>query len=141
LNFKKILFLLARWGSVIIWMVVIYTVSSYSYPYRVIPPDVSIPNETIGRVAHIFEYAILAVLTGRAILSGKNLSARDAINILLFSISYALFDEFHQNMVPERSFQFLDLGLDVVGTILGTGFITYYFSLTSRKQMNEGKLY
>jgi VanZ family protein len=140
LNFKKILFLLARWVPVILWMVVIYTVSSNSYPYRVIPSDVSIPIETIGRVAHIFEYAILAVLTGRAILLGKKLSPRDVINIFLFSISYAMFDEFHQNMVPERSFQFLDLGLDVVGTLLGTGFIAYYFSLTSRKQMNEGKI-
>ncbi len=119
----------------------IYTVSSNSYPYRVIPSDVSIPDETIGRVAHVFEYAILAILIGKAILSGRRLSARDAINIFLFSISYAMFDEFHQNMVPERSFQFLDLGLDVVGTLLGIGFFTCYFSLNSRKQMNEGKIY
>ena len=118
----------------------IYTVSSNSYPYRVIPPNVSISDETIGRVAHIFEYAILAILTGKAILSGKKLSPRHVINIFLFSISYALFDEFHQNMVPERSFQFLDLGLDVVGTLLGIGIITCYFSLNSRKQMNEGKI-
>ena len=137
----NILSFLLHWGPVILWMAVIYTVSSNSYPYRVISPDVSIPNETIGRVAHIFEYAILAVLTGRAILMGRKLSVRNAIKIFLFSISYAMFDEFHQNMVPERSFQSFDLGLDVVGSLLGIGFITCYFSMNSRKQMNEGKGY
>ncbi len=127
--------MLARWGPVILWMTMIYAVSSDSYPYRIIPSDVSIPDETIGRIAHIFEYTILAVLTGRAVIMRRRLSSRGIIKITLISISYGLFDELHQNLVPERSFQFLDLGLDIVGILLGIGIISYYLSLTSKKQM------
>ena len=132
MNHKKTMLTLTRWGPVILWMAVIYAVSSDSYPYRIIPPEVSITNETIGRIAHIIEYAILAVLTGRAVISGRTLTSGGIIKITLISSSYGLFDELHQNLVPERSFQFLDLGLDVVGILLGIGIIACYFSLISK---------
>jgi VanZ family protein len=102
-------------------MGVIYLVSSSSDPFAVIPDNASASDENIGRVAHILEYAILAVLTANAILKGRQLSRKDVINIFIFSISYALFDELHQNSIPDRSFQLLDLGLDAIGTLVGMG--------------------
>ena len=112
----------------------IFWVSSTSDPYQVVPDSVSVSDESIGRVAHVFEYSVLAILTSNAILSGREPTLSASIKTLLFSISYAMFDELHQSLVPERTFQFIDLGLDLVGILLGIGITVCIFPLFKRKK-------
>ena len=65
---------LFRWGPVLLWMVVIYSFSATSDPFQVVPPSVTVSDEIIGRVAHVLEFAVLAVLASRAILVGRAMS-------------------------------------------------------------------
>ena len=113
-------------------MGVIFWVSSSSDPYQVVPDNVSVSDDSIGRVAHIFEFTILTILTGNAFLSGRNLTVNAAIKTFTFSFSYAILDELHQSIVPDRTFQFMDLGLDLVGNLLGFSIIVFIFPLFRR---------
>jgi len=115
-------------------MSVIFWVSSSSDPYKVVPDSVSVSDESIGRVAHILEFSILAILTSNAIRSSKKLIVKTIIKTLLFSISYAIFDEIHQSIVPERTFQIIDLILDLVGILLGISITVFFFPLDRRKK-------
>ncbi len=116
---------LKRWGPAVLWMVVIYTFSASSDPFQVVPPNITIPDEIIGRIAHVFEFAILAILVGRAIMDGKDISWSSLTRIFLFSISYGLFDELHQSLIPGRAFQLSDLGLDVFGVLVGISLFAF----------------
>jgi VanZ family protein len=63
--------------------------------------------------AHLFEYAVLAILIHRAV---GDEGARWA---LLIGGLYAASDEFHQSFVPGRNAELLDLTVDLLGVILG----------------------
>lgn len=117
---------LNRWVPVILWMGGIYAISANSDPFRIVPQIVTVPNEIIGRLAHVFEFAVLAVLVGRAVLEGEDIRSRAATPIFLFSVSYGVFDELHQSWIPERAFQVFDLGLDILGIMIGLGLILLY---------------
>ena len=126
---------LYRWGPVIIWMGVIYTGSANPDPFLVVPVSVTVPHEKIGQVAHVLEYAVLAILFGRGILDGGKIDSKSAIQIVFFSFSHGLFDEIHQSWIPERAFQLFDLGLDVIGSMIGVGYCRW----CSRKESTKGK--
>lgn len=116
---------LNRWGPVILWMVIIYTFSANNDPFQVVPQAVNIPDEIIGRIAHVFEFAVLTILVGRAFLVGTNISSSSAALIFLFSLSYGILDELHQSLIPERAFQLLDLRFDILGILIGLSLLTY----------------
>ena len=116
---------LKRWGPAVLWMVVIYYFSASSEPFQVVPQNITIPDEIIWRIAHFFEFAILAILVGRAIMDGKDISWSSLNRIFLFSISYGVFDELHQSLIPGRAFQLLDLGLDVFGVLVGISLFAF----------------
>ena len=63
---------LNRWGPAILWMVVIYTYSASGDPFQVVPQNITVPDEIIGRIAHIFEFTVLSILIGRAIFEDNN---------------------------------------------------------------------
>ena len=126
----------SRWGPVIAWMGIIYLVSSISNPYAVVPGFLQIPDEILGRFSHVFEYAVLALLVVRAIALRECLISRNKIIAvsLIVSLSYSLFDEFHQSFVPGRTFQLLDLGLDLLGVIFGLTIGSYIYLIQSKSQ-------
>ncbi len=96
-----------RWGPVLVWMAVIFAFSA-------MPADVSsqLSDNTVTRkLAHLTEYAILGLLSGRAV--GRPWAA------LAAGVLYAASDEWHQTLVPGRSGQVSDVLLDTVGVILG----------------------
>lgn len=114
-----------RWGPVLLWMVVIYSFSANSNPFQVVPPIVTVSDEVIGRAAHVLEFAVLAVLASRAILLGRAMNLKSVAWIFLFSVSYGVFDELHQSLIPGRAFQLLDLGLDVFGVLVGISLFAF----------------
>lgn len=72
----------------------------------------------IRKLAHITEYAILMILTLRiAILQWPYKKA--ILSSLLFCIFYAATDEFHQTFIPGRVGTPVDVGIDMLGMLLG----------------------
>jgi VanZ family protein len=126
-----------RYLPPILWMGLIFLVSSSSDPYKVALPSqweatcaqsfhgswigqLACHNDFIGNCAHIFEYAVLAILLAIAFSPPRQ---ERVIKLLLLafliSILYALSDETHQFFVYNRAFQFQDLGLDTIGALIG----------------------
>lgn len=110
---------LNRWGPVIVWMGFITLASSISNPFVVVPEDVQISNEIIGRISHVLEFVMLGFLVNRAFYTPRISRAKLLSMSLVTCLAFAVFDEFHQYFVPERAFELLDLGLDGVGIVLG----------------------
>jgi VanZ family protein len=74
-------------------------------------------EDFLGIGAHICLFAVLAVLWGRAL----HAAGRPFVLALLFTLLYALLDEFHQSFVPGRTADPLDLLWDGLGAALGLG--------------------
>jgi len=69
---------------------------------------------------HIAAYAGLAVLTARALAGGlRDVSWLAALGAIVISSLYGVSDEYHQLFVPGRSFDYLDIVADVVGSVAG----------------------
>ena len=120
---------LLRWGPVLLWMALIFAFSADSDPYRMLPGweekclsarlNGLCQDEMLGRASHVLEYAVLAVLFSRAVIWGQGLQRRLLELAFGLTAAYALVDEFHQMFVPKRTFQLIDLGLDLGGILLG----------------------
>jgi VanZ family protein len=103
---------LVLWLPLVAWMGVIFFLSAQP----------NLPKLEHGWVdtllsygAHLFEYAILAVLLARA-LGGKR---HTLLLAFVLAIVYALSDEFHQYFVPGRHADPKDLMMDAFGAVLG----------------------
>jgi VanZ family protein len=95
---------------VLLWMGLIFFLSSRShlprYPHHLI-------DLLLKKVAHLLEYAVLAVLLHRGVGNEGGCRA------LLIGGLYAASDEFHQSFVPGRNAELLDLAFDILGVVLG----------------------
>lgn len=131
---------LLRWGPVLLWMALIFAFSADSDPYRMLPGweekclsarlNGLCQDEMLGRVSHVLEYAVLAVLFSRAV-TWDSAPQRALLALAVgLSAAYALLDEVHQLFVPGRTFQFFDLGLDLGGVLLGV----VLYGLVKRRQ-------
>lgn len=103
-----------RWLPVFAWMALIFLLSAL--------PDVT-PDTgdefvfDIGKVAHIIVYAVLGFLIARA--SGASPGRVPTSLILAGVVLYAISDEIHQGAVPGRTPSIIDVGLDLLGGVLG----------------------
>lgn len=71
----------------------------------------------IRKVAHLSEYAILGMFLYLYFHHASNKHA--FLWALCIAVFYAGSDEFHQIFVEGRSGQFLDVGIDTIGVLLG----------------------
>lgn len=83
------------------------------------------PNPTwsdwcFRKSAHLFEYAVLFLLTRRALEGGRVPPARPGVWAFLFCVVYAVSDEFHQTMVLYRSGNVRDVLIDSLGAFLAS---------------------
>ena len=96
------------------WCSVIYYLSSI--------PDLKseLPGRwdfVLRKISHMMEYGILVFLSFRAFVQG--LSARRSLAYsVVFSLTYALTDEYHQTFVGGRSGSFNDVFIDSIGIFL-----------------------
>jgi len=73
-------------------------------------------NYIIRKLAHVTEYAILALLTLRALQQGRpTLQWKAVFGTLAMSIAYAATDELHQSLVPYRTASVRDVLIDSAG--------------------------
>mgnify|MGYP005837424573 CR=1 FL=1 len=112
--------LLALWGPVLGWMLVIFAVSAVPD----VPGEPGLPRARSERVdtamreiAHLGEYAILTALVWRA-SQDRWPTAHCAAIAGGWSLVYALGDELHQSFVPGRTCSTRDWLIDLCGATL-----------------------
>lgn len=71
---------------------------------------------TGDEIEHILSYALLAFLFYRAVMQTKLTSVGVGLT-LLFCIGFGLFNELQQSFVAERTFSYLDLLWNFVGSL------------------------
>ena len=68
---------------------------------------------------HSLEYLILGVLTINLLIQTQ-VKENKMIITILFCFIYAATDEIHQLFIPGRTFEYFDILMDMVGTLIGT---------------------
>lgn len=121
--------LLADWGPVIIWSVLLFVLStsffSAANTSRFIEPvlrlmlpaagagTIALLHGLIRKAAHFTNYAVLFWLLIRGPMAGRPYTA------LAMCIAYAMLDEGHQVLVPGRTASPYDIALDSSGALFG----------------------
>ncbi len=120
---KKINTLLRIWMPLILWMMCIFAFSNRP----TIQASIFDPIDfIIKKTAHLTEYAILLVLLFRAIYFHfkKKLSLDILENIaVVFSMIYAVTDEYHQSFISGRTATVRDVFIDFIGILIGISII------------------
>jgi VanZ family protein len=94
-------------------MAMIFTLSSFS----TLPTP---PGPFSFYDAHVAAYAGLAVVTTRALASGlRDVSWPAVVGAIVISTLYGVSDEYHQLFVPGRTFEYLDIAADAIGSTAG----------------------
>jgi len=105
------------WFPVFLWCGVIFILSSIP---TLPSPEILWWDFVLKKSAHIIEYGILYFLTYRALtknfLKQKNLLF--TVYCLLFTLFYAISDEYHQSFVPGRHAKLMDVGFDFLGMLI-----------------------
>jgi VanZ family protein len=149
---------LKYWLPVFIWLGVIFAgstaifsteqTSRYLVPFlRWLDPQISI--STIGtihlalrKLAHLGEYAVLAVLLWRALRSGATLHPRLSmlfIGVWLACAIFAVSDEFHQSFVASRSASPLDVMIDISGATVALAICVMFAAWGNRESKIENQ--
>ena len=103
-----------NWLAVIFWVAVIYYFSAQ--------PDLKSELEPVWdlifrKLAHMAEFFVLAYLFFQAYRS-LGLSVKKSLFLaLVFSVTYAFFDEWHQGQVVGRQSSLIDVSIDSIGIL------------------------
>ena len=87
-------------------------------------PDISLDTIAqihflVRKIAHLTEYAILAILLMRALCERATSLWRGAAVVLIVAVLFALADEYHQSFVASRTSSLGDAAIDSAGVLLG----------------------
>lgn len=85
----------------------------------------SIIHNPIRECAHVFEYFVLAFLTFKT-LESFNVKENKYIITILFCFLSASLDEIHQLFIVDRSFEYYDILMDTLGSMLMLFFIKIF---------------
>jgi VanZ family protein len=107
---------LVRWLPALAWMAVIFLLSSQS-GLRV-TEDAAV-DRPIRASAHMASFALLAGLVLYALEGWGRPSLRSVIAALALTAAYAVSDEFHQSLVPDRTGRAADVLVDIIGAVVG----------------------
>ena len=117
------------WGPVIIYMAVIFYLSSLQQPP--LPPGLS------DKPAHAFGYLGFGVVIARALGGGlpPRVRLRQALIGLALASFYGMTDEMHQHFVPGRTADIADWYSDSIGSAIGL-FGCWAWSIISRTRQS-----
>jgi len=104
-------------------------------------PDISLDTIAqihflVRKIAHLTEYAILAILLMRALCERATSLWRGAAVVLIVAVLFALADEYHQSFVASRTSSLGDAAIDSAGVLLG---IFIYQARHSRVLLRQEK--
>lgn len=123
--------LLKRWLPVFVWMLVIFTFSSFS---KLPGPEDTGLNFLFKKLAHITVYGILFFLLQRG-FNWEKVLPKHYLWSFIITILYAASDEWHQSFVPGRHPQIYDIGFDSIGAL-----ISYALTKKSTAHIDDQKL-
>jgi len=109
-----------RWTPVILWMAVIFYLSSIPSPAQV---ELPFWDELGSYLGHFAEYTILALLLTRAQARPPASLTRGFLVSFLVALAYAFSDEFHQRFVPNRTSSLVDVAVDAAGVAFALGLV------------------
>jgi len=147
---NKHLNILISFIAVILWMILIFTLSAQpaaqsngiskkatetiiKIANKIIPGadfEALNSNHFIRKNAHFFIYLILGILTSIALRKCGLVGVRSLVLALLICVLYSISDEFHQAFVPGRGPQIKDVLIDSAGAIVGISFYAVWKRLT-----------
>jgi VanZ family protein len=136
---KLIIFLrpFARY-LLIVWLLTIIIVSS-------IPNVPTLKIHTakseirIDYLMHFCEYGVLAFMTYLSFAgSGFKIGYKKFFLLTVSLILFAVLDEFHQKLIPGRSFNPNDIMSNVIGILAATVFCWIVFSFVAKKKRSSG---
>lgn len=123
------------WIVVCLWIIVIFLFSNQPHSGAVTEAYLGDANVPVRKIAHLSEYAILFVLSRFAVSASEFSkgwgSTRLSVASYMFCLGNALFDEWHQSLVPGRSATLSDVTVDMCGAMLA--WVVIYF-LSRRKK-------
>ncbi len=116
--FLKIKLWVKAFLPAIVWAIVIFTLSSQP----TLPGfESGVFDFILKKSAHMFVYAVLYLLIARGVEMVEPAKAKKSWLIflpLLIVLFYAISDEFHQSLVPNRYPTWRDIGYDILGASL-----------------------
>ncbi len=129
------------WISVLLWMVLIFNLSSQAVgqsnalsteiaktvvvitekvaPEKATEIDVRELNHLIRKKSHFLVYLVLGILSMGAVRQSRIYGIKWVVITLLFCSLYAISDEVHQLFVPGRGAQVSDVFIDITGASIG----------------------
>jgi VanZ family protein len=139
-NSPRALDVITIWGPALLWMALIFYLSSQNTWTSVKGPPWF---NALRKSGHIIEYSVLALLLGRALLGTWTLKGEAItrallariwqIGVLLATI-YALTDEVHQSFVPRREFHLTDILIDGLSATAALGI---WYIVRARKRERQ----
>lgn len=155
MNSKNNAVVFLSWLAVFLWMGFIFILSAQTGDdsgaisggfiefvgafVRVFAPNISEEalHLIVRKGAHMFEYAVLAILFANALR--QHFYERRVVYQLALTASllYAISDELHQTLVPGRSGQYIDVAIDFVGAIIGILLFKLCATIIARRNYNQ----
>jgi VanZ family protein len=122
---------LLRWLPAILWMAVIYYLSSRPDLPR---PQSDTANFVLRKSAHFATYLLLALLYLRGL---GGVDRRRRLIALLLAALFAASDEYHQSWTPGREARVRDVLIDIAGAITGLLLAPAIWAATARTARNS----
>jgi len=106
---------LKYWLLVILWMAAIFILSAIPNLKTELEQDF-----LLRKIAHMVEFGILTFLFFRAISAQGGSPHKAIIFSFIFSLFYALTDEYHQTFIEGRQGALRDVGIDSIGILIAS---------------------
>ena len=92
----------------------------------------------ISNLAHIPAYALLSFLWLKSFAGSTSRNHIIASSFILAGlVLFAITDEIHQSFVPGRSASFMDIGLDLLGIVLGLGVFRIFRTFSREVNLSD----
>jgi VanZ family protein len=144
--------IIKNWLPIILWICCIFILSTESFSAehtsRILEPllryyfphittaEITIIHYFVRKAAHVIEYCIASMLLFHSFhnsVKHKNIW-RLVFYSLVFVFITALADEYHQSFVGERTASITDVGIDLLGGLLGQGISIIFYNLKRRQK-------
>ncbi len=111
--------ILKLWGPVIFWAGMIFYFSNQPRIGSGLEEvEAGLVDLALRKCVHVFEYFMLNILFYRALKGSFKLDPKKLfLCSVVFSVIYALLDEYHQSFVPSRTSSIYDVMIDSIGIV------------------------